>query len=110
MTNNDVLLLPTISFCRSAHQDLESTSWTLHVLFLDLRQLDLAGVLLVVLGEVHQGATQPPSWHLPCPRPSGQRAAEEGGQAVLQVIQFHEGIPPCDTVHDDSSFRGFPLR
>ena len=59
MSNNDVLLLPAISFCRSAHQDLESTSWTLHVLFLHLGQLGLDEVLLVALGEVPQGGRPP---------------------------------------------------
>src|SRR3989441_1549505 len=78
----------------------------LHIVFLDLGKLGLDEIFIFIFHDVHP---RPP----PGPRQclilravfADRRPAEQGGESVLQLVQFLEWIPTGNGVHTATSFR-----
>src|SRR5213592_4202279 len=78
----------------------------LHVLFLDLGKLGLDEIFILVFHDVYH---RRPLGHRQClilrAVFADRRAAEQGGESVLQFVQFLEWIPTGNGVHTATSFR-----
>src|SRR5437660_2898626 len=78
----------------------------LHVLFLDLGKLGLDEIFIVIFHDVHYWR---PLGHRQClilrAVFADWRAAKQGGESALQLVQFPERIPTGNGVHTATSFR-----